>query len=139
MSKRILVVDDEPHVTRLVKQKLSGAGYEATSATNGLAAIEMVENHGPFDAIVTDYNMPKMDGRQLCEAVRGRYPEAKIQIYLVTARLEGPLRSWAECMNDVEFIEKPLSMRDLLGRLEKLFTTRESAPEGTRKEEATDG
>ena len=133
MTQRILVVDDEPHVTRLVRQKLLNEGYEAVSAGNGLEALNVLEQEGPFDAVVTDYNMPKMDGRQLCEAIRERYQGNEIFIFLVTARLEEPLRVWASEMRAVEFIEKPVSVRDLLGRLEKCFA--DSSNEETHTEE----
>lgn len=116
---RILIVDDEPHVTRLVQMKLRAAGYDAVTACNGLEALDKLENEGPFDAIVTDYNMPKMDGRQLCEAIRERFEGEDIYIFLVTARLEQKLREWAGGRPQVEYIEKPVSVRHLLERLDK--------------------
>ncbi len=122
---RVLVVDDEPHVTRLVQQKLRSEGYDAVTAANGMEALSTMTTDGPFDAVVTDYNMPKMDGRQLCEAIGERFSGDDIPIFLVTARLEAPLKDWADGLPNVEFIEKPLSLRDLLGRLEKCFARQE--------------
>lgn len=116
---RILIVDDEPHVTRLVQMKLRSAGYDAVTASNGLEALNLLENEGPFDAVVTDYNMPKMDGRQLCEAIRERFEGEAIFIFLVTARLEQKLRDWADGLPEIEYIEKPVSVRHLLERLDK--------------------
>ncbi len=123
--ERILVVDDEPHVTRLVQQQLRREGYEVLTASHGLDALSKMESDGPFDAVITDYNMPKMDGRELCEAIRERYRGARIFIFLVTARLEQPLRSWAEGGPAIQFIEKPVSVRDLLARLAKCFAPEE--------------
>ncbi|MFK7896602.1 MAG: response regulator [Myxococcota bacterium] len=116
---RILIVDDEPHVTRLVQMKLRAAGYEAHTASNGLQALQTLEAEGPFHAVVTDYNMPKMDGRQLCEAIRERFEGEEIFIFLVTARLEQQLRDWADGHPCIEYIEKPISVRHLLERLDK--------------------
>ncbi len=118
---RVLVVDDEPHVTRLVQQRLRAEGYEAVTASHGMEALEKLATEGPFQVVVTDYNMPRMDGRQLCESIRERYAGEDICIFLVTARLEEPLREWAEGLPRVEYIEKPLSLQDLLLRLEKCF------------------
>jgi CheY-like chemotaxis protein len=118
---KILAVDDEPHVTRMIKQQLQSKGYAVETASNGFEALQILAKEGDFDAVVTDYNMPKMDGRQLCEAIRQRFPDEKLFIFLVTARLEQPLRDWAEGFNRVEYIEKPLSIRDLQSRLEKIF------------------
>jgi CheY-like chemotaxis protein len=123
--QRILVVDDEPHVTRLIQKKLRSEGYDAVTACNGMDALAKLSKDGPFDAVVTDYNMPKMDGRQLCESIRERYSGEDIRIFLVTARLEEPLREWAEGLPRVEYIEKPISLQDLLGRLAKSFTPTE--------------
>ena len=120
--RRILVVDDEPHVTRLIRQRLQSEGYEAVTASNGLEALSKLEADGPFDAVVTDYNMPQMDGRQLCEEISERFTGEPISIFLVTARLEEPLRNWANSTPHVEYIEKPLSLRDLLERLSKCFS-----------------
>ena len=130
MSRRVLVVDDEPHVTRLVQQRLSAEGYEVKTASNGLKALQEMESDGPFDAVVTDYNMPKMDGRQLTESIRERYAGQAIYIFLVTARLEQPLRDWAESRPTVTYIEKPVSLQDLCDRLSKCFAANEGDPPG---------
>ena len=123
--RRVLVVDDEPHVTRLVQQRLRKEGYDTVTAGNGMEALSKMESEGPFDAVVTDYNMPKMDGRQLCEAIRDRYAGSSIVIFLVTARIEEPLRDWADGLPQVSYIEKPLSLRDLVARLAKHFLPQE--------------
>lgn len=125
MSRRILVVDDEPHVTRLVKQRLSSEGYEVVTAPNGLKALQILETDGPFDVVITDYNMPKMDGRQLTESIRERYADSRMSVFLVTARLEQPLRQWAEGQPTVSYIEKPVSLQDLCERLAKCFARHE--------------
>jgi len=124
--KRILVVDDEPHVTRLIQQRLRAEGFDAVTSANGMDALGKLESEGPFDAVVTDYNMPKMDGRQLCEAIRERFAGEPIFVFLVTARLEKPLRDWAEGIPSIQYIEKPLSLQDLLRRLEKCFASEEA-------------
>ncbi len=120
---RILVVDDEPHVTRMTKMKLEAEGYEVVTASNGQAALDLLSTVARFHALVTDYNMPKMDGRELCEAIRERHRGEEICIFLVTARVEGALRTWAEGKPQVEYIEKPLSLRELSGRLAKRLSS----------------
>ncbi len=120
---RVLIVDDEPHVTRLIQQRLRSEGYDTVTASNGMAALAKMESDGPFDVVVTDYNMPKMNGRQLCQAIRERYSEESIFIFVVTARLDGPFRQWTEGQSQLEYIEKPLSLQDLIGRLSKCFAS----------------
>ena len=102
-----------------------------TEELNFEEALAKLCNEGPFDAVVTDYNMPKMDGRELCESIRERFAGDEIFVFLVTARLEDPLREWATGLPKVEYLEKPLSLQDLLGRLAKMF----ARVEGSRQVE----
>lgn len=123
--KRILAVDDEPHVTRMVQHRLRREGYDVVTAQNGIEALEKMAEEGPFDAVITDYNMPKMDGRELCTALRERYADVDLHIFLVTARVEEALRDWATGLPSVEYIEKPLSLHDMVDRLAKRFAPNE--------------
>jgi DNA-binding response OmpR family regulator len=115
---RVLVVDDEPHVTRLVQQRLRSAGFEVDTARNGLEAIERLQAND-YGFVVTDYNMPQMDGRELVEWIRDRHAGQDLVVYFVTSRLEEQVKAWAIGLPSVEYIEKPLSVTDLLGRLER--------------------
>ena len=128
MARRILVVDDEPHVTRLMKQRLRREGYLVEVAHNGLDALTCLTDDGPFDVVITDYNMPKMDGRQLCEAILERFAGEEIYVFLVTGRLEERLLKWVESMPSIEYVEKPVSLQDLCRRLAKCFAHREGEP-----------
>lgn len=74
---RVLVVDDDPFMTEILKLYLVRAGYEADVAENGLKALRLLEST-PFDVIITDAVMPEMTGFELCEAVRARYPHIRI-------------------------------------------------------------
>ena len=115
----ILVVDDERHVTRLIRLRLEGAGYQVETAHDGTEALERLERGG-FDAVVTDFNMPRMDGQELCEAIRARFPEHPLPIFLMTARIDSALRAWAESLPGIDYLEKPISLRELVSRLESL-------------------
>ena len=113
--KRILVADDEPHATRLLKRRLEGAGYEVDAAPDGEAALDKLEAR-PYDVLVTDICMPRMDGRELCERVRKR-SVAEPLIFVLTSRPEAEFRDWTRNFPNLEFMEKPISLKRLIARI----------------------
>jgi len=118
--KRILIVDDEPHVIRVMKLALEKAGYAIEEAGNGQQALEKIRNNPP-DLLITDIDMPRMNGRELCVQILEEMPDRKFGIYILTARAEDEHRSWSMAMGNFDFLEKPVSIRRLLGRLEEYF------------------
>ena len=74
---RVLVVDDDPFMTEILKRYLVRAGYEADVAENGLKALRLLEA-APFDVVITDAVMPEMTGFELCRTVREQYPRIRI-------------------------------------------------------------
>ena len=114
--KWILVVDDEPHVTRLMRTHLEKQGFGVEVAPNGEVALDKLA-HRSFDAMVTDLTMPRMNGVELCEEVRKSSRNQDLFIFIVTSRAEHDLREWAEGIERLEFMEKPVSLIDLVRRL----------------------
>ncbi len=114
--KRILFVDDEPHVSRVAQLSLERAGYEVELASDGLEGLEKLLAE-PYDVLITDMMMPRMNGRELCEAIQEQIPERKFFIFVITSRSEPEHRAWAESLPRAEFIEKPLSLSHLISRL----------------------
>ena len=120
MIKRILLVDDEPHVSRVIKLALDRKGYEVEMARNGEEALGY-QRAKPFDVISTDYQMPQMDGRSLCEALASDAPDPEPLTLVVTGKTDPELRTWAEQLSNTELLEKPLSLKQLTLRLERYF------------------
>jgi two-component system alkaline phosphatase synthesis response regulator PhoP len=83
-KKRVLVVDDEPDFSMLVKKYLEKAGFQVEMAFNGAEGIEKVHANPP-DAIVLDVMMPEKDGYQVCGELKGDPKYADIPIVLLTA------------------------------------------------------
>lgn len=119
--KRILLVDDEPHVTRIMRLALIKAGYAVDEAANGLKAIERMEQTCP-DVMITDIDMPRMNGRELCMHIENELPDRQFRIYVLTSRAEDEHRAWSGSINNLEFLEKPVSIRKLVARLHEYFT-----------------
>lgn len=117
MNAQILLVDDEPHVLRLMRLKLEGAGYRVDTAGNGREGLQKLQQQLP-DVLITDIQMPEMNGEQLCQAIAEHWPDRRFLIVLLTSRTEVEHRRWSSGIDKLWFIEKPVSMRKLLERLD---------------------
>ena len=118
--ERILIVDDEPHVIRILRMALEQSGYLVDDAANGIQAMEYLGKQHP-DLIITDIDMPRMDGKELCMNINSTLPNRVFGIYVLTARAELEHRQWAKEIPNLEFMEKPVSIRKLLSKLGNFF------------------
>lgn len=118
--KKILIVDDEPHVALLLKQYLERTGYSVNTASNGEQALARIAEQIP-DVLITDVQMPKMGGIELCETIAARHPEPWQLIIMMTSRTDQHIRVWAESHSHISLMEKPLSMRRLATQLSQHF------------------
>lgn len=118
---RILLVDDEPHVTRVLRLALEKEGYAVTIAHDGKQALECMARQLP-DVLISDIQMDGMDGRTLCPLARATYPDHDFLILVMTSMTALEERSWARALSNTEFLEKPLSPRQLVARLARHFS-----------------
>jgi DNA-binding response OmpR family regulator len=123
--KKILIVDDEPHVSLILKQFLERAGYSVNTALNGEQALACIAEQMPH-VLITDVQMPKMGGIELCEAIAVRHLELCQLIILMTSRTDRDIRVWAESHGYIRLMEKPLSMRRLAAQLSEHFESLDS-------------
>ena len=124
--KKILIVDDEPHVLLILKQFLERAGYSVSTALNGEQALARIAEQMPH-VLITDVQMPKMGGLELCETITGRHLEPRLLIILMTSRTDRDIRVWAESHGHIRIMEKPLSMRRLAAQLSEHFESLDSS------------
>jgi len=121
MSQRhILLVDDEPHVTRVLRLALEKAGYSVATAHDGHAALACMAQQVPH-VLISDIQMDGMDGRTLCPLARSTYPDHDFLILVMTSMTALEERNWARDLSNTEFLEKPLSPRQLVARLARHF------------------
>ena len=126
MSKTILIVDDEPHVRRVLQLTLERAGYSVKLEYDGKAGLDHVLADPP-DVLVTDINMPRMNGREMVQAVNAALPGRSFPILVMTSLTSREERAWVQAMDNIDFLEKPVSPRELLTRVTRLFQTDEAA------------
>ncbi len=129
--KDILLVDDEPHVIRVMRLSLERAGYSVRQAGNGEQALQEIRNTPP-DMLITDIDMPRMTGKELCLTIAQEMPDRSFGIYVLTSRTAQEHRQWSARLPHLRFMEKPVSIRQLLVDLEQEFTD-QNAPEGLWK------
>ncbi len=118
--KRILVVDDEAPIRRVLELKLKNGGYDVFLAGDGEAALRIIESEKP-DAVITDINMPRMDGKQLCEATNHLKIARTFLTIIMTARIIPDEEIWITAMQDTVFMEKPFSPSSILESIDQYF------------------
>jgi two-component system KDP operon response regulator KdpE len=110
---RILVVDDEPQIRRIMRTTLTGAGYEVDDAKTGEESLEKVREFHP-DLVILDINMPGMGGLAACRAIRA---DTSIAIIMLTVRNSEADKVEALDAGADDFVTKPFSTPELLARI----------------------
>ena len=116
--KRILVVDDEENTRIALTRLLSREGYEVLTAANGLEALSSLRNN-PAELIITDLNMPEMNGLTFLRELNREYPASNV--IMITAF--GEVESYLEALNlgAFEYLNKPLRLEELRKVMGKMF------------------
>lgn len=125
-KRNILVVDDEPQITRVLKTTLSAQGYSIRAAADGVQALEEMKNWSP-DLIITDLRMPNMEGLELCRKVRA---QSRIPIIVLSVKGEETIKVEALDAGADDYVTKPFSVNELLARV-RAALRRSSAVEDT--------
>ncbi len=110
---RILVVDDEPQITRVLRTALSAQAYEVRVAHDGESALELMKDWRP-DLLVTDLAMPNVDGVELCRRVRST---SEVPIIVLSVREQERSKVEALDAGADDYVTKPFSMPELLARI----------------------
>ena len=124
----ILVVDDEPQITRVLRTSLSAQGYDIRVANSGEMALEIMKDWSP-NLIITDLSMPSVDGVELCRAVRA---VSRIPILVLSVRDKERQKVEALDAGADDYITKPFGMNELMARvranLRRVSTESETEP-----------
>ena len=125
----VLVVDDYVENVELLKELLTASGYDVTTAYDGDEAVNKVKQQIP-DLILLDIMMPKMDGYQVCEALRANDETKESPIIFVTAKTE--VKDWTHAIFNVgvnSYITKPINPKKLLDKVKSVLKMKQSRDE----------
>ncbi len=116
-QRRILVVDDEPQITRVLRTTLSSHGYTIRTAGDGDEALEVLRDWTP-DLIITDLAMPNMEGLELCRRVR-----EKLTVPIIILSVRGEERNKIEALDAGadDYVTKPFGPKELLARVRAML------------------
>ena len=132
-APRILLVDDEQPIQTLLSFPLQRDGYEVVAAADGREALERFEEQ-PFDLVVLDLMLPKIDGLEVCRRLRSR---SSVPIIMLTAKSEEIDKVVGLELGADDYITKPFSLREFSSRIKAALRRAEmSRPVETQPDEA---
>ena len=111
--KRVLVVDDEPQITRTLRSSLSAHGYDVRTAADGVSALDTFHDWHP-DLVITDLQMPEMDGLKFCQELR-----IGSQVPIIVLSVRGDERTKVKALDAGadDYVTKPFGIDELLARV----------------------
>ena len=124
MAQKILVVDDEPEIVKLVRAYLERAGFIVVTAYEGQQALAVFRHERP-NLVVLDLNLPGMDGLDVCRVMRR---DADVPIIMLTARIEETDRLIGLELGADDYVVKPFSPREIVARVRAVLRRTEGVP-----------
>lgn len=118
MTKRVLIVDDDPHIRDVIRIALDSAGMQTLEATNGRIALTHLDRED-VDLVVLDVGMPEMDGFECCTEIRRR---GHVPVLFLTARDDEIDRVLGFQLGADDFVSKPFSPRELVLRIKAILS-----------------
>ena len=127
MPKKILVVDDERQIVKLVEINLRKAGYDVVCAYDGVEALEKVQNDRP-DMIVLDVMMPRMNGFDVLKKLQANPETEQIPVIMLTAKAQDAdiFAGWQSGVSS--YLTKPFNPRELLTFVQRIFESMDQGP-----------
>lgn len=120
MGKSVLVVDDSPSIRQMVEVTLKGAGYDITTAGDGQDALDKCKLTR-FDFVLTDQNMPRMDGLTLIKSLRSMGAYTRTPIMVLTTDASADMKSQGKTAGATGWMVKPFDPNKLLEVLKKVL------------------
>ena len=130
MAKKILAVDDERHIVRLVQINLEKEGYEVVTASNGREALEKVDSEKP-DLVLMDIMMPEMDGFEALKRLKDNSATAGIPVIMLTAKAQDAdvFRGWQSGVD--LYLTKPFNPMELITFVKRIFESQAEKKDNT--------
>lgn len=126
-SKRVLIVEDERDILKLVTHYLEKEGFRVLTATTGIEALKKIQEEKP-DLLMLDLMLPEMDGLEVCKRVRAKPETAMLPIIMLTAKAEESDTIVGLELGADDYVTKPFSPKALVARAKALLRRLERAP-----------
>ena len=132
MPKKILAVDDERHIVRLVQVNLERQGYEVVTAFDGKEALEKIASENP-DLVVLDVMMPYMDGFEVLQTIRKNPETRELPVIMLTAKAQDAdvFRGWQQGVDC--YLTKPFNPRELITFVRRICKSLDEDDDGRIK------
>jgi two-component system, OmpR family, alkaline phosphatase synthesis response regulator PhoP len=124
MTKKILVVDDEAKIVKILKAYLEQSGFQVVTAGDGKAALTAFQREKP-DFMILDLNLPGMDGLDVCRTIRH---QSNIPILMLTARVDEADKLVGLELGADDYVVKPFSPREVVARVRTIFRRADGEP-----------
>ncbi len=126
MTKKILIVEDDPAALRLTSYTLEAEGYEIITAVNGVEALRKAQQEAP-DLVVLDIMLPGIDGFEVCHRLRSdpESPQARMPILMLTAKSQEADREMGQKVGGDLYVAKPATPEELTEAVKGLLAQRE--------------
>lgn len=119
--RRVLVVDDEPYIGRIIQLKLEDGPYDVEVVLDGRSALELLRADDPIDVILLDIMMPHMSGLEVLAEVRQIQHRRDTPVIMLTGKGQEADRERAATLGATDFLTKPFSPKKLLARIDEIF------------------
>lgn len=121
MSKHILIVDDSPSIRQMVEVTLKSQNYQVTAAGDGQAALDLCQSNS-YDFVLTDQNMPRMDGLTLIKNLRGMSAYRSTPIVVLTTEASDSMKAQGRAAGATGWMVKPFDPQKLLAIAAKVLS-----------------
>jgi len=130
-GKKIMAVDDERHIVRLIQVNLERSGYQVVTAFDGQEALRKVETEKP-DVIVLDVMMPKMDGFEVLKRLQANPDTREIPVIMLTAKAQDAdvFRGWSSGVS--AYLTKPFNPLELITFVKRILSGKDDYDDGEK-------
>lgn len=126
-NAKVLIIEDEEHISELVKYNLESAGYQVAAAYDGEEGLKLVSEFKP-DLVILDLMLPKLDGISVCNKLRNQKETEEISIIMLTAKSSETDKIIGLEIGADDYITKPFSVRELQARIKTVLRRTKAAP-----------
>ena len=127
MTRKILVIEDDPSALKFAAYALQQGGYQVLTATNGVEGLKMAQDEEP-DLLVLDVMLPGMDGFELCHRLRNAPATAELPILMLSVKGRESDRNMGLTVGADQYCTKPIGPAELVNSVERLLEGKGAAP-----------